>query len=153
MRDGLPEIFLSPELIEEVAKACFDYDYAGSKDWDDYSDIGKDTFRKLAEVAIIVTYKHAKVRESFTTRMLTESGREEFDQRDTEADAEKILQGWGRRYGQHVEELSITHTVVLKLNVQRYWTEKELDEIQARAAEKAQQWEKRIQSYSEEVKE
>lgn len=138
MRDGPPEVFLSPELVEAVAKACFDYDYADSKDWADYGDVGKGVFRNLAEVAIAATYKHAKVGESFTVRMLTESGREEEDQRGNEADAEKVVQGWSRRYGRHVEELAITHVAALELNIQRYWTEKDLDKIQAEAAEKAQ---------------
>jgi hypothetical protein len=134
--DELPEVPLDERLVEAVAVACFNYDYADSKDWGDYSDVGKETFRKLAEAALVAAYKHAKVRESFTVRMLTESGREEFDQRDTEVDAERVMQGWSRRYGRHVEELSITHMVGLEFNVQRYWTEKQLDAIQERAAER-----------------
>jgi hypothetical protein len=133
-----------PLLIEEVAKQLCNYDYGHSRDvWKSASDETKDLYRSFAKVALQATYAYAKVEEGFFACGVVAI--EDHPDRLFESDscstlvaAERIREAWSQRYGSE-GMFTVQHRVSLLLETYRYWDQAELDEIEERAGERAEE--------------
>jgi hypothetical protein len=146
-----PRIEFDPALLDKMAEQMYVYDCAGlpPRPW---ADSCQSTYLELARIALQAACDNAKVEDQFVVRgRMPIEGHSDYgfnsDVMSTLEEAEKLRAYWADRYGANegVEDeesptFTIEHTVKVLANTYRYWTQAEVDAIQARAKERAEKF-------------
>lgn len=138
-------IEFDPVLLDKIAEQMYVYDCAGRPpvSWENSCKV---TYLTLARIALQGACDNAKVEDQFMVRgSMPIEGHSDYgfnsDTFPTLAEAEAARNHWADRYDDaDGMVLTIEHTVKILANTYRYWTQAELDAIDAQAKERAEEF-------------
>lgn len=133
------------ELLDVVAAAIYAHDIGGhERDWKDVAPPNQRIYVAFAQAALQAMYKHSKVDEQFAVcGAVPIEGHPDYEFSSksyaTLEEAEKCHKHWVDQYKADGATYIIEHSARILLNTLRYWTQEDIDRINAIAKARAEE--------------